>query len=213
MKINYSKKRKNIFESESYDTLMRFISYYNQKKITIDVIKNDTEKKILEVGKGNGFLSEYLKKRLFNVKTFDNDKSVSPDFIGDIKKIKKVVNKKFDLIACFEVLEHIKYSEVDAVLEQFSFITNDYVIISVPQCRLFFTLWADMNVFHNHSFSFNIPVPLKHVYDGEHYWELGKKDYSIRNFRKLLGKYFFLEKEFVHPLDTYHRFFILRKKG
>ena len=57
-----------------------------------------------------------------------------------------------------------------------------------------------------------LPFPRKHIFDGEHYWELGKKGYSVSNFKKVLLKFFLIEKEFTDPLDTYHHFFILKKK-
>lgn len=212
MKNNGFKEVEIVYNDESYDTLMRFVSYYNQKKNIISIAKNNRGKKILEVGKGNGFLSDYLKKRGFDIKTFDYNKNVKPDFFGDIKKIENIIDEKFDIITCFEVLEHIKYEDVENVIKQFSQMTNEYLLISVPQCRLFFTLWIDVSVLHNHSFSFNIPIPLKHKFDGEHYWELGKKGYSVKAFRVLLKKYFDLEQEDVHPLNTYHRSFILKKK-
>ncbi len=204
---------KEIYEDEFYDSLSRFVSYYNQKKIIIDIAKKDKEHtKILEVGKGNGLISEYLKQRGYDIKTFDNTDELNPDYIGDITHIQDVVEDKFDIISCFEVLEHIRYRDVENVLKQFSEITENYLLVSLPQYRFSFTLWAEVSFLPKYVLYFDIPfLKKKHKFDGAHYWELGKEGYSLKDFRILLSKFFYLEREFTHPLNAYHRFFILKK--
>jgi len=51
----------------------------------------------------------------------------------------------------------------------------------------------------------------KHTFDGEHYWELGKKDYSIKKIKNILKKYFKSVKTTPPLMNPYHEFFILKK--
>ena len=60
--------------------------------------------------------------------------------------------------------------------------------------------------------SVKIPFPRKHKFDGEHDWEIGKKGYSLSKIRKILSKYFIVEKEFYPPENMWHYFFILNVK-
>jgi len=49
-------------------------------------------------------------------------------------------------------------------------------------------------------------------FSGEHYWEKGRKNYSLRKIRRTLGKYFRILKEVRPVLAPGYRFFILEKK-
>lgn len=63
------------------------------------------------------------------------------------------------------------------------------------------------------SFSLKIPFPKRHVFNGEHYWEIGKRGYPARRIRAALAKHFAIRKEYVPYEDQYHRFFVLEKKN
>jgi len=164
---------KGHYVGSNYDSRERFISYFNQKEAVINALENNSCT-VLEVGKGNGFLSDYLKKRNYFIETFDFAEDLKPDYLGDITQIARVVGKKFDVVACFEILEHIKYIDVESTVKQLSSITNKYLLISVPHSSLYLSFWFKINIFKPFSKKINIPFPIKHVFDGEHDWELGK---------------------------------------
>jgi hypothetical protein len=147
-----------------------------------------------------------------NIKSFDIAEDLKPDYLGDVIDIKKIVNKKFDIVCCFETLEHIRFEHLPTILTQLSAITDDYLIISVPQIRLYFTAWFNIPRFKPFQIKIDLPFPKRHHFDGEHFWELGKRNYSRKSFRNLLQRNFNLESEFTHALHPYHRFFVLRPK-
>ena len=200
------------YGSSSHDNLERFISYFNQKKLVTEACKGIDNASILEIGKGNGFLYNYLKNNRYNIKSFDIAEDLNPDYVGDILELEKTVNAKFDIVCCFEVLEHIRYEDLPNILGQMSRVANKKVIISVPQSWLYLSFWIKLPIFRPLMAYLNIPLPLTHKFNGEHYWELGKKGYSLNNFRKLLKNKFSIEDEFTHPLDTYHRYFVLNNE-
>ena len=98
---------------KKYDDLDRFISYFYQVDLTQQVAQrdanmrmhaNDTnEPRILEVGKGNGFFSNYMKKNGHSVTTADFDGSLNPDIVADIRSL-PISDKSFDIVTAFEVL-------------------------------------------------------------------------------------------------------------
>ena len=57
--------------------------------------------------------------------------------------------------------------------------------------------------------SFKLPLPIKHKFNGQHYWEIGKKGYSTKKIRKIIKKYFKIQKEFIPFENQYHHFYIL----
>ena len=202
---------KSHYLNRRYNNVRRFISYFNQVDSILAILENKVGT-VLEIGKGNGLVGWYLKELGLQVKTFDIASDLYPDYIGDLSQIQTIVHEKFDVICAFEVLEHIKYENIENILHQMAAISNKYVIISLPQFSFVFSFWFSISRLGAFKKYIRIPFPVVHKFDGEHYWELGKKGFSLSSFRKLLQKEFIVQKEFTDPLDTYHRFFILEKK-
>src|SRR3990172_10085425 len=92
----------NISDKEwiEYDIDSRFYSYRHQ----IQEIFWLNPKKILEIGIGNGFVSNYLRQRNFAVSTLDIDVGLKPQTVGSILNI-PFSDNSFEVIACCEVLE------------------------------------------------------------------------------------------------------------
>lgn len=55
------------YTAQSYDSLPRFVSYWHQ----IDEVRRAEPESVLEIGVGNGFVSNYLRDRGFDVITLD----------------------------------------------------------------------------------------------------------------------------------------------
>ncbi len=70
----------NHYLNKSYDSKVRFISYWHQ----INEIIKLKPKSVLEIGIGNGFVSKYLKERKLDIITLDIDKRLNPDVVGNI---------------------------------------------------------------------------------------------------------------------------------
>lgn len=196
-------------------------------------------KRILEIGIGEGFVSRNLKKYC-EVITADIDKNLNPDLILDISNLNdfsKLKENSFDLIIMCEVLEHTPYNSIDSILQSLKKITKKYLLISVPNQGHFLNLILYKRGFDNIIFyPFNLILRLflhafnklgeyickiyykikkkkiKYKFNGEHYWELGIDFYSEESFRKKLKKHFIIEKEERLRENTYHHFFLLKKK-
>ena len=193
---------------ENYDDLNRWISYWWQ----ISLVRKLGKKKVMEIGIGNKTVSNYLKKAGFSVTTYDIDPELNPDYVGDITSL-PFRNDSFEVLLCCEVLEHLQFAKAKKALKEINRVTKEYAVISVFAANV------------GTSFVFKLPyvkliyknviMPMfwaKHRFQGEHYWELGKSNYSIKEFRKLIRNSGFRIVDEEYPvLNIYHNFFILRK--
>lgn len=199
---------KEHYNHMTYDHKARWLSYWYQ----IRAVLESNPKKVLEVGLGNGLTTEYLRKQGIEVFTLDIDSSLNPDLVGSITKI-PLLDSSVDCVLAAEVLEHIPFNEVKTALKEMRRVSRGTAIISFPDSRrtiLYFALKLPMlprlDIF------WKMQSSKEHVFDGQHYWEMGKRGYSYETIEKIiLASGFAIKKHFV-PFDcpTKH-FFILEK--
>jgi len=192
--------------NSSYDSKGRFCCYWHQihEVISLNPIR------VLEVGIGSGFVSKYLKERKLNVITLDR---LNPDIVGSIINM-PFEDNSFDVVACYEVLEHLPYKNFYKALSEIFRVSNFYAILSLPDVE--------------RVYRFNIRVPKlgeikkliqlprfkkpPHKFDGEHYWEIGKAGYPLSKIIDAIQKVGFnLESTYRVYENPYHRFFVLKK--
>lgn len=216
MRFQPQKKKEHYFKPK-YNTWERFISYFYQINL-ISEFAAKSGKKILEIGKGNGLVSDYLKKSGFDVITYDFDASLSPDVVGDIREINLPENS-FDIVTAFEILEHIPFDDAENVLENINKITKKYAIASLPYRSTSFEFVLKFpgirSIFKKDFISFLIRIPLvfKGIKSsGQHYWEIDAKNHSLRSIKRLFKRYYKLIRVIRPVLDNYRIFFVLEKK-
>ncbi|MDO8467166.1 MAG: class I SAM-dependent methyltransferase [bacterium] len=200
---------------KKYDDLDRFISYFYQVDLSQEAISK--EAKVLEIGKGNGFYSDYMKKLGYQVSTCDFDKDLSPDVVADIRKL-PFPDNSFDLVTAFEVLEHLPFEDVEVALAELKRVSSGKVLISVPYKSTYFEMvlkFPFVRTILRRMFldiHFRIPLVFGGIkVSGQHYWEVDLFKTPLRKVRKVIRKFFAIEKEVSPVLDHYHRFFVLKK--
>ncbi|MCF8002333.1 MAG: class I SAM-dependent methyltransferase [Halanaerobiales bacterium] len=158
--------------NEKYDSKNRIISYWQQ----IEEVKNCNPESILEIGIGNKFVSDYLKKHNYDIKTLDIDLELEPDKVGSVIDI-PFEDNSFECILCCEVLEHLPYEKFSVALNELKRVSKKRVIISIPDISRKYRFLIQIPKIGE--IKFLIPIPrLKKVeneFDGQHYWEIGKK--------------------------------------
>jgi len=187
----------------------RIFSYWYQ----INEIFLHNPESILEIGIGNGFVSDFLRKKGFDVTTLDIDKTLDPDVVGSVLNI-PFSDKTFDLVACFEVLEHLPYDDFTKALNEIRRVCCRYSIISLPDinrvCRFNIEipkLGEIKKLIHLPRFKKVILKP-----GGVHFWEIGVKDYPLKRILSDIEKAGFTVKNTYRIYEyPFHRFFILRK--
>lgn len=167
-----------------------FCYYYQLLEIwRLLKIINKKNAKILEVGIGNGTVADYLKKRQIDIKTFDINKELNPDVIGDVKNINLPKNS-VDIILCAEVLEHLSFNHFEEIIDKLNKITRKFLILTLPE-------------------TYN----KKRKYPNDHFWEIGYKKYKFSKIKNILDKYFEIKKDYSLPLYRYQRMLVLEKHG
>ncbi len=199
-----------------YDDMFRFISYFHQ----IDLLKQLDVKKVLEIGVGNFTVSNYLRQHGYDLTTCDYDKTLNPDYVADVRKL-PFKDASYDVVLCYEVLEHIPFPDMAKALSEVSRVSRKYAIISIPYPSLHFAFFVQFPFIHRIfkrpylNFSINIPEFFKKIdieKNKQHYWEIGTKGYPISRVKKVISQQFCIRKEFRSDLQPYHYFFILEKK-
>ena len=198
------------YAGSQYESKERLVSYWHQ----IDEIRKVEPTSLLEIGIGSGFLSRYLREQGLSVTTMDFDERLNPDVVGSVQEIPFEENA-FDVVACFEVLEHIPYEDVPRALEELFRVTARHAIISVPDSRTIYRIDAVLPLFGHIRFSIPKPVvrPGRHEFDGEHYWEVNKAGYELRQVIAEMQAAGFVLRETYRIFEfPYHRFFVLEKR-
>jgi len=197
----------------SYVDWTRWLFYYQQIQNAMAM----KPRRVLEIGPGPGVFSWALQQIGFEVVTFDNVTGVNVDIVGDIRELDHHLSpNSFDLVCCFEVLEHVPFVEVPDVLSQISSVTSANALISVPYAgyTVGAALWIARYGHRQLNVGYRIPMFWKkHEFDGEHYWELGKRGHGLSKMSNLLRREFqILKRVFPHP-DLSGVLYTLAKKG
>lgn len=199
---------------ETYDDLDRFISYYHQ----IDAVRKLDPKEVLEIGIGNRTVTNYLKQHGYRVTTCDFDGRLGPDFEADVRRL-PFEDASFDVALAFEILEHLPFEEVPRALSELSRVSRRHVVISIPYSSCAAEILFNIRLPRiSKKIRLALRLPFFFMRAGirgknrEHHWEMGRRHYSKKTIRSLIGKYFDIEEEYMPEFDAYHCFFVLTKK-
>lgn len=192
----------------NYDTKKRWISYWYQIREVLGL----KPKKVLEIGIGNKTVSDYLKKCGIKVVTLDIDKNLEPDYIGSITELTEIFKKNsFDVILCAEVLEHLPFSNFEKSLTEIKDVTKKHVVLTLPHYGIYARITLELPKIHEKTSIFKTSLPVTHKFVSEHYWEIGKRNYSLKKIKKVISKHFNINKSYCIPENLYHRVFVFTK--
>jgi len=186
----------------------RWASYHHQLSEIIGV----KPASVLEVGIGDGVVSSYLTRNTeIRYTSVDIADDVGADVVGSITAL-PFADKSFDIACAFEVLEHLPFEKLDTSLSELVRVAKKKVLISVPHFGPPLTFLLKLPFLPELKFAIKVPYPIQHFFNGQHYWELGKRGYSVQRLRNNLLKHFVIEKEYVPFENQYHHFFVLTPK-
>lgn len=203
---------KTHYEYENYMNIARWNSYFCQ----IDETMKCDGKEVLYIGSEDRVVVDTLEKYGKDVKTLDLAEDLKPDFLGSVTEIDKVLKgETFDVVVCSQVLEHIPFEMFESTISKMEKVVKEKLILSLPNrnkyARVMISGMGERMIKRRRR--------SEEVWDinnqgkGEHYWEIDAKGCATRKeVEQILEKYFKLEKFFIPFNNTYHMFFILRKK-
>lgn len=186
----------------------RWVNYWHQ----IYAIVHTDAKTILEIGPGAGIVSDTLRKLGYNVDTMDIDPQLKPTFIGSVLNIPRG-EKSYDLVLCAEVLEHLPFEETQQAMREIRRVTRKYAVITLPHVgKTFAVLWKVPLVKWK---NWIVKIPhfwQTHVFNGQHYWEVGKKGYSKTFIARAIKEagFHILSKK-IYADDPAHIHFLAKK--
>lgn len=186
----------------------RWASYYYQLR---EVIAQNPSS-LLEVGGGDGVFREYIKTNTdIAYQNLDIAEDLNPDVVGSVEQI-PLPDRSVDMVVAFQVLEHLPFEKFEQTLSELGRVSRGAVIISLPHFGPPITCSFKVPFLPEFRFAFKIPFPRKHTFNGQHYWEIGKRGYSAGRIRGIIRKHFSIKKEFVPFENQYHHFYVLGPK-
>ena len=201
-----------IAEFNTYVTDRRWQMYFTQLENVLAL----KPRKIVELGVGYKVLYAVMKSRGFQVTGFDNTADLKPDAVGDVRKLGRYFQpNSFDLVCCFQLLEHLPYEDFGHCLKQISEVTEKYALISLPYTGITMRAHIAVARYGNREIRICKRIPFfwrKYIPKGDHKWETGWREYPLSRIEGELENHFLIRKRlFVKPNDADVMYVLERK--
>jgi SAM-dependent methyltransferase len=210
--MNLKQVKKTHYSFKKYFHLRRWQSLWHQ----LDEILACSPNRILEIGPGVGILKNILKCFEVTVETVDLDSDLAPDYILSVLDL-PFDDESYDCVCAFQMLEHIPFHESLRAFGEMVRVSKKYIIISLPDAQPMWTFEINLPLIGRHIIQTKNLFRLKnkiHQFDGQHYWEVNKKGYSLFKILDEFSKFdVTLEKTYRVERNLYHRFFVFKKNN
>lgn len=201
---------KSHYEFQRYIDKGRWNSMWHQ----LDEVMQLKPDSVLEIGPGPGVFKYIAGLFNVNVETLDHDPELKPDHVGSATAL-PFADNTYDVVCAFQMLEHLPYADALNAFKGMVRVARRNVLISLPDSK---KVWPHQ---------FHIPKvggfkglmprpfskPVKHQFDGQHYWEINKLDFLLTKVLEDFSSVCRLEKTYRVFENPYHRFFIFSCKG
>jgi ubiquinone/menaquinone biosynthesis C-methylase UbiE len=190
-----------------YESEARFSSYYHQVKSLLE-LKPET---VLEIGCGSRTFLSLIKNLGLTAYSVDVDVNLKPTISASVLDL-PIKDNSIDVAVAFQVLEHLPFENFYQCLSELYRVSKIGVVISLPDFGNFGVVFSIPYV-RRLAFSFHaLPFLPKHKFDGEHYWEINKRNYSLKKIISIMNDVGFIDIEtYLNSFNPYHRFFVLKK--
>lgn len=200
---------KSHYEFASYMSKARWNSVWHQ----LDEVIRLAPENVLEIGPGPGVFKCMAALYGLKVETLDHDPELQPDHIGSAMAL-PFADNTYDVVCAFQMLEHLPYADSLKSFREMARVSRQHIVISLPDAKIVWRYQFHIPKFG--VFDTLIPRPFlatkPHRFDGEHYWEVNKKDYPLDKIIRDFEKSAQLFRTFRVNENPYHRFFIFKCK-
>ena len=197
---------KSHYAFERYAFEGRFVSYYWQLKEVLAL----QPLSVLEVGAGDRVFGNFIKNNTGVAYTcVDIAEDLRPDVVGSVLSL-PFADKSHDVVCAFEVLEHLPFEQFDKALTELVRVARTHVAISIPHFGPMFSFSLKVPLLPQIRLAFKIPFPKRHAFNGQHYWELGKRGYTASLIRQKLSVHGDIVRDFIPFGNPYHHFFVVK---
>ncbi|MSR70798.1 class I SAM-dependent methyltransferase [Candidatus Kaiserbacteria bacterium] len=183
----------------------RFVSYYHQLREVLGL----EPASVLEVGVGDKVFGDFIKNNTaVGYTSVDIAEDLHPDVVGSILAL-PCADRSVDIACAFEVLEHLPFEDCERAVRELCRVARTHVLVSVPHFGPMFSFSLKIPFVPQIQLALKIPYPKQHIFNGQHYWELGKRGYPASRLRTLLSAHGRVVRDFVPFNSAYHHFFVL----
>lgn len=198
----------NHYDFTKYMHMSRWSCYYIQIKKTLELKPTS----VLEIGPGDGLYGWYLQKNNIPYTSCDHADDITSNVKANLGfEPLPFPDNTFDMVSAFQVLEHIPFEKVPYAVSEIARVTKKYAFLDIPQYGTHVQFLLKLPLLPRIAKHFVLPYPKKHIFDGFHYWEVGKKDYAPSKVREVLIESFKIKEEFSILENPKERFYILEK--
>lgn len=168
---------------------------------------------ILEIGIGNGVVSQYLGNvASMRIVTIDIDDTLGPDVVADVGRL-PLADRAFERVICCEVLEHMPLERAVTALHELRRVSSR-ALISVPNGNRG-CLQAIVSIGSRRIVLPQLRLPRmvagKRKLPDAHFWEIDTRLLSRDAFADIVADAnWSVEREFRNPDHPYHHFWQLR---
>ena len=181
---------------------------------------------ILEVGPGEGYIRDNFLKLGKEYDTIDIVDDFSPTYLCDFLDFDPLsTDKRYDLTAAFQVLEHFEFSKFDENIKKLSEMSKKYIFISLPYSCIGFTLKFTLQISQTKRIKKNLKIYLRSFkanrkYRNEyksrypwavHYFEIGRRGYPLKKILKIFSNNNLKIISRTHGDNPYHYLILLEK--
>jgi len=197
---------KAYYSFSKYIDKKRWISVWHQ----LNEIMSLNPSSVLEIGPGPGIFKVLAGHFGISVETADIDPELNPDFVASATKL-PLRDNSYDCVCAFQMLEHIPYKQALQAFSELIRVARHNILISLPDAKKIWLYEVHIPQIGTKMFQITKPFSRPHIhrYDGQHYWEINKKNYSLEKvIYDFSMKGAILIKNYRVKEIPYHRFFL-----
>ena len=194
------------YVSANYCSPARFSSYAYQIREVLDT----GSRNVLEIGPGNGVVTQMLRAAGVSVTTLDHAPKLNPDVVGSVLDLPFELSS-FDTVICCQVLEHLPFAKLQTAISEIRRVMRKAAVISLPDASIYTYIEFKLPKIRTVRIAISIPRVRAHRFDGEHYWEIGKgRRHSVHQILRVLkDSGLRINRQYRLRENPYHRFFVV----
>ncbi|MXP40270.1 methyltransferase domain-containing protein [Altererythrobacter soli] len=192
---------------DSYFELTQLFSLSHQ----IHGIHKMRPKSILEIGIGNGMVSDFFKKAGVPVTTADINPSLNPDLLAPLQELPQLMGaRRVDVVVCCEVLEHMPLEELPRNIATLRSLGRR-LFLTLPNYRKTFGLGGVLRLpkVPPKPWSLTFDLPGRKALADAHFWEVGSAPTCSNSaIVQELRKHYSAVSAGRFALNRYHRVYV-----
>lgn len=197
--------------ARSYRDRLGLTNFLNASCQVQDCLRFDP-RRVLIVGKGLGLEVAILRQFGIEVTVVDIDPALEPDVVTSVDELGMFRTGEFDVVIAAHVLEHLPFERFSACCSGLSRVAR-HALVYLPCASLVPEISFSISPLFKKSLRLDIPLFWKtHHFNGEHYWELGTRGYTVKRICKELAPHFSIVERYRNWDWKYSYNFVLRSQ-